>query len=305
MEKMAESLILDVKDCVDLHLHTGPCLFQRPWDDVEAAILARNYGMKAIVLKDHFESTASRAYHATRQVPGINIFGSIVMNRYVGGLNPTVAETAIGMGAKVVWLPTIDSGKQVDVAGGTSSYEIKGELRGPRAASKVVARLSAKEGLTILKDGNLKEEVKEIVKLTSEYDIVLGSGHLFRDELYELVKFAKSIKHCKLTLTHANSVVFALTDQEIKELSDMGAIPELCATIATRPTYETTEDRVRKLFQICPPKRCVIASDAGMPLVACSPEALRVFAQRLYEKGVKLSDLKTMMIENPSKLLGI
>jgi hypothetical protein len=302
---MSENLILDVVDAIDLHLHSGPSLFQRPFTDVDSAEMAKKSGMQAILLKDHFESTASRAYHTRRQVTGIQIFGGIAMNRYVGGLNPVVAETALGFGAKAVWMPTIDSARQVDVYGATSSYELKGELRGPRASSKTAARLSTKEGLTILKDGKLKEEVKDIVKVTMEYDAMLGTGHLFRDEVFELVKFARSMKHNKMVVTHAEAKVCGLTKEEIKDLSDLGGIIEVCATIAGPPTYWMTIEKVKQILDLCGPGKCIISSDAGMPCVPCGPEALRSFAQCLYEKGIPVSDLKLMMIENPKRLLSL
>ena len=34
------------------------------------------------------------------------MFGSITMNRQVGGINPVAVEVALKLGAKVVWLPT-------------------------------------------------------------------------------------------------------------------------------------------------------------------------------------------------------
>lgn len=302
---MSENLILDVKEAIDLHLHSGPSLFQRPFTDVDTAVMAKNWGMQAILLKDHFENTASRAYHTSRQVPGIHIFGGIVMNRYVGGLNPVVAETALGFGAKAVWMPTIDSARQVEIYGATSSYELKGELRGPRAASKTATRLSTKEGLTILKDGKLKEEVKDIAKVTIEYDAMLCTGHLFKDEVFELVKFAKSLKHNKMVITHAEAKVCGLTNAEIKELADLNAIIEFCATIAGPPTYWMTVEKVKQLIDLCGPEKCILSSDSGMPCVPCGPEALRSFAQCLYEKGTKLTDLKIMMTENPKRLLGL
>lgn len=303
---MSEDLMLDVKDSIDLHVHPGPSLFQRPWDDVETAKIARNCGMAAILLKDHFENTASRAYHTARQVPDIKVFGGIVLNRYVGGLNPVVAETALGMGAKAIWMPTIDSARHVEACGSTASYAVKGDLRGPKAISKVIERLSTKEGLSILEGGKLRADVKEIVKLTCEYNAILCSGHLFKNEIFELVKFAKSVKHNKVVVTHATSKRFAgLTKEEIKELCDLGCFTELCATHIGPPIYSTTPEAVKQVIDFCGTDRFIISSDSGMASVPCGPEAIRVFSQCLYEKGTKLSDLKIMMIANPKKLLDL
>ena len=48
--------------------------------------------MRALVLKNHYESTASLAYLVRKEVPGIEIYGGIALNRTVGGVNPAAVE---------------------------------------------------------------------------------------------------------------------------------------------------------------------------------------------------------------------
>jgi hypothetical protein len=68
--------------------------------------------MRGIVLKNHYESTAAQAYLVRKEVPGIEVFGGIDLNRSVGGINPEPIEHMVqmkgGLG-RVVWLPTFDS----------------------------------------------------------------------------------------------------------------------------------------------------------------------------------------------------
>jgi Family of unknown function (DUF6282) len=85
IEFSAESLEL-MKGAIEIHVHPGPSLFPRSVNDRELAEQARNRGMRAVVLKAHEESTVSRAKIANDGVEGISIFGSIVLNMYVGGL---------------------------------------------------------------------------------------------------------------------------------------------------------------------------------------------------------------------------
>ena len=47
-------------DAVDLHIHSAPSHFPRNVNDIEAAQNAAS-GMKAIVIKNHRESTVGRA----------------------------------------------------------------------------------------------------------------------------------------------------------------------------------------------------------------------------------------------------
>ena len=48
-----------------------------------------------------------------RSKSGVPIsFGGITLNQFVGGLNPWAVETALKMGEKIVWLPTVHSEQQ-------------------------------------------------------------------------------------------------------------------------------------------------------------------------------------------------
>ena len=71
---MSEAKIISIAGAVDLHLHSGPSVFQRPYDGVTIGRAAAMAGMKALVLKDHFEDTASRAYYVNQNVPEIQSF---------------------------------------------------------------------------------------------------------------------------------------------------------------------------------------------------------------------------------------
>ena len=99
---------ISLEGVVDLHFHTGPDSRPRSVDDIEASRLAAAAGMRAILLKNHFTMTADRAALAMGQVDGLEIFGGLVLNRAVGGINPeAVRQMAAFSGGrgKVVWLP--------------------------------------------------------------------------------------------------------------------------------------------------------------------------------------------------------
>ena len=71
---------------IDMHLHPGTDAFCRI-DALEMARQARQAGMKAIVIKDHFIPTAPIAEMMNRLVPDFNVFGSICLDYEIGGLN--------------------------------------------------------------------------------------------------------------------------------------------------------------------------------------------------------------------------
>src|ERR1051325_8621716 len=100
---------------VDIHVHADPDSRPRSIDAIDLAKMAKARGMRALVLKSHYEPTASMAYLVRKAVPGIEIFGGIDLNRSVGGVNPEAVERMAsikGGWGRVVWMPTFDSENQ-------------------------------------------------------------------------------------------------------------------------------------------------------------------------------------------------
>src|SRR5437763_4071895 len=101
---------------IDMHAHSYPDGVARSIDAVDLAKLAKSRGMRALVLKNHYEPTASLAYIVRKEAPGIEVFGGISLDLTVGGVNPAAVEwmTKVRGGyGRVVWLPTFDSEAQV------------------------------------------------------------------------------------------------------------------------------------------------------------------------------------------------
>ena len=96
---------------IDMHVHPDPDVFGRSLTDIELAMIARRKGMRGIVIKNHVVTTADRAALVMQQVPGIEVWGGIVLNKSVGGVNPSAVEWMHRMSGgrgKMVWLPTFD-----------------------------------------------------------------------------------------------------------------------------------------------------------------------------------------------------
>ena len=101
---------------IDVHVHSYPDDRPRSIHAIDVAKLARTRGMRAIVLKNHYESTAGTAYLVRQLIPDIEVFGGIALNRTVGGINPAAVEhmTRVSGGwGRVVWMPTFDAENQV------------------------------------------------------------------------------------------------------------------------------------------------------------------------------------------------
>ena len=284
---------ISVKEAYDLHVHSHPSLFERIADDVELARRARDDGMDGIMLKCHMESTVSRAYHTMKQVPGIQVFGGIVLNHHVGGLNPSAVEAALKMGGKQVWMPTYHSKAHEKIYGSIGTYGYQD-----------TNTKSTLEPITVFNEkGKLSEDTLTILNLVKQYDIILGTAHLSTVEGLSVISTAREMGCKKVMLTHPFFKPPGADIEVIKKAIDMGAFIEFCAgTLSPIPGYGRLEYYI-EVIEKFGVNHIIISSDAGQPRKAYPPETIRVFAQLLNIKGISESDLRIMMVENPRFLL--
>ena len=136
-----------------MHVHPDPDVFGRSLTDVEVATIAQRKGMRGIVLKNHVVTTGDRAALAMQQVQGIEVWGGIVLNKSVGGVNPDAVEWMHRMSGgrgKIVWLPTFDSDKHIKT---------------------LVDK--TKSGLVVAPDGQVTPEMEEVLKIIARENLVL------------------------------------------------------------------------------------------------------------------------------------
>ena len=198
----------------------GPDSRPRSVDDIEASRLAAEAGMRAILLKNHFTMTADRAAIAMGQVDGLEIFGGLVLNRAVGGINPeAVRQMAAFSGGrgKVVWLPTFDSEYAATSSGGDGPY------------------------VSILEDGEPLPAVLEVFELLAEHDLTLAMGHSAPGEVLRLIPEAKRLGVPRILVTHVFSQ--GATREQMRRMAEEDAIMEI-DWLAVYGGNRTVEDYV-------------------------------------------------------------
>ncbi len=284
--------LVDMSGAVDLHCHPYPDLFPRLADDFDIVRAARDAGMRAIVLKCHHESTVSRAYLVQRVIPGIAVFGGIVLNYYVGGLNPAAVEASLRLGGREVWMPTVDAGYHAEVHGGTGGYDAQ---QGGRSQA---------EGIWVAdSEGKLRPEIKEILELVAQHGAILGTCHLSPREIVALVREARSVGVEKIVITHPYFRVPNIDLGTLEEVARMGAMPEFgYCTVSPAWQYAAVPKIVQSVERIGA-ARCLLVSDTGQRHNPLPSEALRIFAQTVFEKGVPLEVVMRMITQNPLDLL--
>jgi hypothetical protein len=287
--------MIDIRGCIDMHFHPAPCLFPRRATDYQIAVAASQAGMAGLLLKCHHESTVSRAFVLQQQFPHMHIFGGIVLNRYVGGYNPKAVEAALELGGKQVWLPTIDASYHARVHGSTGKYDVQDSG----------AAEAGSAGISALHDGELTPEARTIFELVAHHNVILGTCHQSYEELKVIIPAARQLGVKKILITHPFFKVPGLTLEQTSELVALGGIAEFgYCTVSPMWAYATIASVAEAVRQLGA-QNCIIMSDAGQRHNPMPHEALFVFAQGLFEKGISRDALDGMMRVKPAELLGL
>ena len=265
---------------IDMHAHSDPDGVPRSIDAIDLARLAKSRGMRAIVLKNHYEPTASLAYLVRKEVPGIEVFGGISLDLTVGGVNPAAVEwmTKIKGGyGRVVWMPTYDSEYQVTSSGSKRPF----------------ARVA--------KDGKLVPEAERVIEIIAKNNLVLETGHSSPAEALLLIREAKRQGVQSILVTHAMSPIVGMSIPEMQEAAKLGAYLEF---VWVRPGSDAAKAYVPAIRQVGP-EFCVISSDLGQAKTPLHPDGLLALYQYFRSQGFSETEIDRMAKVNPAKLLGL
>ena len=271
---------VDLTGVIDMHVHAGPDSRPRAMNDLEAARRAREAGLRAIVLKNHFTMTADRAALAIEQVEGLEIFGGIALNRAVGGINPEAVRQSVafdGGRGKVVWLPTFDAEFYVKRAGTGATY------------------------VSVMKNGNPVAELVEVFQIVAENNLILAMGHSAPEEVLVLIPMAQKQGVRQILVTH----VFGqdATGLQMQQMADAGAMMELdWLAVYTNP--ELLKDYV-EVIQSIGAEHFIISSDFGQAGNPDHATGMRQFIKALIEAGINQAQIQMMARNNPATLLGL
>jgi len=280
---------------IDFHVHSEPDVFGRSMDDIDVAVLAKRKGMRALVLKNHVSMTADRAVLVMKVVPGIEIFGGIVLNNAVGGINPAAVEWMHRMSGgrgKVVWLPTSDSDMHIKT------------LVDPKGS-----------GIVVAPNGVVTPQVEEVLKIIARENLVLATGHVHAEEVVAVVGRAREFGVKNILVTHALTNIPGLTMDQVKQVTQMGAYIEYCYLQSmTGPDAQhawmkhwskvSLKDLARVVREIGA-KSLVLSTDLGQHANMTHPDGMEDMITGLLKEGVSQADIDLMVKRNPARLLGL
>ena len=280
---------------IDMHAHSHPDVFGRNMDDVDLAQIAKARGMRGVVIKNHISETASRAALTMKAVPGIEVWGGIVLNNAVGGINPAAVEWMhrfYGSRGKVVWLPTFESDKHV----------------------KTFGKPDAK-GLVVAPNGVVTPEMEAILKIIARENLLLATGHVHPEEILAVVKRGRELGVKNIIITHGLTNVPGLTMAQAKQVVQMGAVIEVCflqfqagpnAPLAFLTHWtQINAKHVAQAIKEFGAAGLVVSSDLGQSANMVHPDGIEVAIGAMKREGVSDADIDTMMRKNPARLLGL
>lgn len=287
-----------LKGIVDIHIHAGPSVANREVDAAEMLQEAIQYGFRAFVVKDHYFPTTFSATLVEKHLGNaqVNVYGAIALNNSVGGINVKAADAAYGMGAKIVYMPTISAAQHMEVFKG----HFPGTGSGPTVAEKPIYYLDEK--------GELKEEVIDLLKyMATKPDYILASGHGTPEEIDALVHKAVELGVQKIMLDHPFFITNA-TMEQIEKWGKMGCYIEgIAASFFDNSAHKGIDlNLMAQVFEKVPMEQIVIASDFGQKGNGSPAQGFLKFIKRLMEElHVTEQQINMMCKQTPGMLLGI
>ena len=285
---------------VDMHCHSGPSVMARDLNHIEAMQEAAAAGFRAMMIKDHYYS-ATPVTELLNQAYGhlkITMFSGVPLNNAMGGFNKHAVDHGIALGARLVWLPTFSSKNHCD-----SRYGIKAGF--PHTTKKL---LPIDPMTPIDANGKVKDEVKEILDLIAQHDVILAGGHLHISEIFPVFEEAKQRGVKRLLVNHPSFIVDASYD-DIRRLVAMGAYIEhsLCMFIpvARRKRDPFPPENLDKLIQAGTVDRTILASDLGQRGADHPVAGFRNVIKICMGLGYSDDDIHKMISRNPIELLGL
>ncbi len=282
-----------IRGLIDFHTHAAPDVFGRALDDDELASQAAARQMEAVVFKNHVALTADRAWLARKHVPGVKVFGGIVLNRAVGGINRDAVEwmwRMQGGHGRVVWFPTFDADHHVRHAG------------------------TAPSGVRVVDErGAVLPAVREVFKVCATQRLVIHTGHSSGEQALALIAAAREDGCDRIVVTHAQFDVVGMNEAQMKEAASMGAKMELCALgmlvgpeaplewmrQATRVSVADTAARIKSVGA----QHFVLGTDLGQTGNPTPADGLQMFVAALAAEGIGREQIQTMGSQVPGALL--
>jgi len=255
---------------------------------------AKDAGMKGVVIKSLRYGTGIITMEINHFVKSPILIGGLVLNKDVGGLNPDVVEAQASAGTKVIWLPTF-----------SAVADIKAHNKGKTKPDG--AAIGIKDGISIVDgDGNLVDEMKEILDVMRRNKLVLATGHVSKSEVFTVAKEAIR-QNINVIITHplAGTTGPLISIEEAKELAGIGAFIE-CTFAHCMPPMLMSPKNTADYIKMIGPEHCILSTDFGQIFNPPPTEGFHMMlATMLRFTNLSEDDMRLLVKTNPAKILGL
>ncbi len=283
---------VSLKGICDMHVHTNPDLRLRAYSDLQLADAAVRVGARAIVIKSHLGFTVNRAAIANEYVrrvygddTGFTMYGGVVMNKVIGGVNPEAVEKGLKLGAKEIWLPTQSAKRHLEKMGQDPAH-----------------------GIELVRDGKVIPELMDVFKLIKDYDVALGTAHVSPEEAFTIVEAARDAGVKKIIITHPEWWVcdYSIEDQ-IRLVNDYDVILERCyaQNMGKGQPYHMNLKENAELIKEVGYEHVMVDTDGGQTENPDWETEMYEYMHYLVEYGIPIDHVYHMTKTIPYKLLGI
>lgn len=271
-------------------------------DDVTLARRFAEVGLAGFALKSHYTSTAERAQVVSTLVPDVEVVGSLTLNQAVGGMNALAVEIAAREGARIVWMPTVDS--PAETAGRAEPKpgdnvplwaRLQHELR--------ELGLGVKPVYVTGPDGRLLPETRDVLRAVARHQLVLATGHLGRDDTFAVVDGALEEGVTRIVVTHPEFPCQDFSIEDQVALADRGCLVERCLT--TPYSGKTTWEHVWEGVRAVGVERTLFSSDLGNPHYPPVEDGLALWADRLLAARFTEDEVREMIVAQSRRLVGV
>ncbi|MEO3829778.1 DUF6282 family protein [Actinomadura sp. B10D3] len=280
---------------VDMHVHSGPSPFPRRFDHVEAAQDGARIGLRAMVAKSHHHNTQMDVLAMKGRLAGVaaTVYGGIALNSTVGGLNVHAVRMCLRMGGKVVWFPTISSGRHIECHPEDGAFPT------------TTVPLTLERIDIVGEDGALKPEAIEILDEIKEQEAVVNGGHMYPASIRTLFQAARERVMKRMVVSHPDFVIGAEPDL-CRELVELGAFVEHeIGMYDPEGNMKWDPKRLMTWIETLGPEHTVLSSDFGQAANPKPVDAWMRVAGALLDLGLPEKDLRRMVRDNPAHLLNL
>jgi len=290
-----------LRGAIEMHCHSGPSVMRRRLDHIEAIEDAAAAGMRAVLFKDHYYSVTpivellKKRYEHT----GVELFSGIALNNSVGGFNRYAVDHTIKLGGHIVWMPTWSSANHLH----HHEHDKDFDKKFPTTKEKMLAPTP----LTVLGVNNqILDEVKFILDLIADANVILSGGHLNIKEIFPLFEEAKKRGVKKLLVNHPTYLIDASLD-DLRSLAGMGAYLEhsICMFIDGSHYKFFDGDNLKQLITAGTIEQTILGSDLGQVGNPTPVEGFRSVIRLCLDFGYTPAEIRQMIAGNPAALLGL